>query len=312
MAEFSYAAVLALIRVIERAGLEDHWEDFLRAYRLPNVDLPLQRPGASYPGPRGPRRLRMLRDLARDMDKGNVKRFFEGLAESVVREFHPTKGRNLVGQTRVFLGLETFSGEGNEATAWADLQTLITRLREGGYEFTEDLRLVAEGAPPPEHEIDKVTGIRIRRALDRDAERIFRECIDQHLPCGAVLIDIDDFGAFNKNHGADIGDSVLSAVAGAVDAACRLRGGVVGRYGGEEIVATMRNLNEDEAAVLGERVRAEIERLSVTEKGLTVTVSVGVASTTKGSLVDLWQAANTAERQAKGQGKNRVVQFSKC
>ena len=142
----------------------------------------------------------MLREMATHIDQANVRQFFERLAEAVVKEFHPTRAQNLVGQLRVFLGLATFSGEGDEAAAWADLQTLITRLREGGYEFTEDLRLVAEGAPPPEHEIDKVTGIRIRRALDRDAERIFRECIDQHLPCGAVFVDIDDFGAFNKNN----------------------------------------------------------------------------------------------------------------
>jgi len=171
MAEFSYAAVLALIRVIERAGLENHWVDFLRAYNLPNVDLPAKRPGASYLGPAGPRRLLMLREMATHMDQAEVNQFFERLAEAVVKEFHPTRAQNLVGQLKVFLGLATFSGEGDEAAAWADLQTLITRLREGGYEFTDDLALEAEDTPPPENEIDKVTGIRVRRALDRDAEK---------------------------------------------------------------------------------------------------------------------------------------------
>lgn len=39
MGTFTYAAALALIRVIERAGIDEEWDDFCRAYKIGDVGV---------------------------------------------------------------------------------------------------------------------------------------------------------------------------------------------------------------------------------------------------------------------------------
>lgn len=54
-------------------------------------------------------------------------------------------------------------------------------------------------------------------------------------PVGLVLIDLDDVGAFNKEHGDSTADDVLRQVADVFRAACRGQDTVY-RRGGEELV----------------------------------------------------------------------------
>ncbi len=299
--------MLALIRVIQRATIEESWVDFLRAYNIPRVDVDLR--GYSHM-PEGLRVVVALKGLATQIDtRPDVKRFFERTAEAVIMEFLPP-GQNLLGLGRVFLGLNSFSGEGDEAAAYASLDSLQTRLEEGGYRLTERGQLVADDAPPPDHELDGLTGIRMRGPIERDSDIIFQECRTSGVPCGAMFVDIDDFKWFNEEHGHDVADDVLRAVANAVDRCLRLRGGVVGRYGGEEIVATVRNFTEAEVATLGERIREEIADQQV--RGPHVRVSVGVASARDGTREALWVAADKAVRAAKKRGKNQVVRSSEA
>ncbi|HEV2440719.1 MAG TPA: GGDEF domain-containing protein [bacterium] len=306
MATFTYAAVLALIRVIQRATIEESWVDFVRAYDLPRVDVDARRYAHMAEGSRV---VEALRDLATQIDTHpDVKRFFERAAEAVPIEFLPPSGRDVLGLGRVFLGLDNFSGEGDEAAAYASLYALRKRLEEGGYRLTDAGRLVADDAPPPDHELDALTGIRTRGPLKRDSDIIVQECRTAGVSCGAVFVDIDNFKRFNEEHGHDVADDVLRAVANTIDRSLSLRGGVVGRYGGEEIVATARNLTEAEVASLGERIREEVANQKV--RGLSVTVSVGVASARDGTREALWVAADKAMLAAKRRGKNQVVRGS--
>jgi hypothetical protein len=112
MATFSYAAVLALIRVIERATIDEHWDDFHHVYDLPRVEIS---PGYWF-APKERRVTEALRELGKQIDaRSDVKEFFGRAADAVLQEFTPPHGRNLLSLAEVFLGLNTFSGEGDEA-----------------------------------------------------------------------------------------------------------------------------------------------------------------------------------------------------
>lgn len=302
MADYTYASVLALCRVIERAGIHSDWVDFVRAYNL--NDIGINSPHSIIRGGRSTsaERLRRLKEFGADVAQfrePDFKRFFERLTEAVFAEL-VAPGRDLLGLKSAF--------ESDRGTAEHDLGILSRELMAGGYVLDESGKLVPLGTGPAEDEIDPVTGIGGRKFLNVESKRVFDECIRNSLPCAAIFSDIDDFKKFNEDHGHEVGDKVLKAVAQVFNRALALRGSVTGRYGGEEIVSTVKNMTEAEAAAAGERIRSEVASAEI--DGLTVALSAGAASVLKGSLDDLWKMADTALRRAKALGKNRTVRFS--
>jgi diguanylate cyclase (GGDEF)-like protein len=128
-----------------------------------------------------------------------------------------------------------------------------------------------------------------------------------------LIVDIDDFKGFNQRFGYDAGDEVLRQVARTLKSGLRATD-VLARYGGEEFaVLLMPELSTERAAIIGERLRATIERLEVrvpTVYGATqtvrVTVSIGAAFFPRdgGDRDALWNHANRMLLEAKAAGKN--------
>lgn len=301
MAEITYGAVLKLIRVIERAGINGEWPDFLRAYGLPDVLEPEERPSAGYGDETiEDRRMKRLKTLHRYMDRPVAKQVLEKLVESVLAELEEPGHDHL--------GLRGHFWDDDDGASY-DLNSLRREIEQGGYRI-EAGRLVADARAPAESDIDAVTGIGSRNYLNREAATLWAQCRTGVVPAGAVFIDIDRFKGFNDRHGHATGDAVLRAVAQAVQNVVRMRGGVVGRYGGEEFVAVLPNMTEGEVKALGERIREDVGRLRV--NGLSITVSVGAASSENSgqSLDELWDMADRSVLQAKSAGRNRTVAFS--
>ena len=86
---------------------------------------------------------------------------------------------------------------------------------------------------------------------------------------------------------------------------------VVARFGGEEFVILLPEVDLPAAMQIAERLRSDIEQNRVpTEQGeLGVTISIGVATLNEeiSDLHSLIDHANQAEHIAKETGKNRVV-----
>ena len=87
------------------------------------------------------------------------------------------------------------------------------------------------------------------------------------------MIDIDHFKRINDSYGHPAGDEVIKRIADLIKA-CLRDDDSVGRYGGEEFIAVIRNIPFKQAGLLAERVRAGVEALewSFGEK---ITVSIG-------------------------------------
>ena len=88
---------------------------------------------------------------------------------------------------------------------------------------------------------DGKTGLLNAAAWHEKAERALRRAHRQGAGSGVLILDLDHFKSVNDTYGHLAGDEVLSAVAEALRAEVR-EGDVVGRFGGEEFVVLLRDL----------------------------------------------------------------------
>ncbi len=162
---------------------------------------------------------------------------------------------------------------------------------------------------------DPLTGLYNRRYFDETLERILaahrRARLAGWRPLSAIVFDLDRFGAFNKEHGHQVGDQVLKAFAEVLTARFRASD-LVARLGGEEFIVVLDDADLEAAIGVADEVRGLLAARSVrAEDGtdLRVTVSAGCAAldpsdATKESLL---RTADVALFMAKRAGRDRVV-----
>jgi diguanylate cyclase (GGDEF)-like protein/PAS domain S-box-containing protein len=158
---------------------------------------------------------------------------------------------------------------------------------------------------------DPLTSLYNRRYMDETLVRELSRVKRKGAPLSVIMIDIDHFKRLNDTAGHAAGDVLLKRVAQHLMASVR-REDVACRYGGEEFALIMPELSLEGAVERAERLRREIEDLSVELNGDRVgpvTASFGVACCpTHGySGEALLHLADKALYQAKSQGRNRVV-----
>ena len=126
--------------------------------------------------------------------------------------------------------------------------------------------------------------------------------------CFALLLDIDHFKTVNDSYGHDIGDQVLVSSAEIIKQNLRSQD-VCGRWGGEEFIVVLGNVDLTEAAKLAERLRITSEEFEHPKVGQ-VTISLGVTlSCSDDTREALVQRADKALYQAKARGRNQVQIF---
>jgi diguanylate cyclase (GGDEF)-like protein len=156
-------------------------------------------------------------------------------------------------------------------------------------------------------ERDPLTGLHNRRYLAHELERLTEHEIP--VPVSVAILDLDHFKSINDRFGHATGDNVLVRVAGLLCDTLRASDIVV-RSGGEEFVIVMPMTDAPAATACCRRIHKAIneERWGQLADGLTVTASVGVASTD--DLRSLETLVNLADRrlyEAKDAGRDRIV-----
>jgi len=122
-----------------------------------------------------------------------------------------------------------------------------------------------------------------------------------------LMMDLDHFKAVNDTIGHQAGDEVLRAVADVLRR-CSRASDYQARYGGEEFVMLLPQTSLNEASTLAERVRSQVSEIDVGHPGLTVTMSIGVASFPDSARDSdgVLAAADAALLHAKARGRDRV------
>lgn len=162
--------------------------------------------------------------------------------------------------------------------------------------------------------LDSLTGIPNRRRFNQVFEQEWRRCLRTGAPLSLIVVDVDNFKAFNDNFGHAAGDEVLRRIAMSLQKSLRRPADLVCRYGGEEFVILLPGIEMEGAQVLAEASRFEIEAQYV--EGETsgppthVTVSMGgVTRVPNQTMPDLglFREADASLYEAKRLGRNRVV-----
>jgi diguanylate cyclase (GGDEF)-like protein len=126
------------------------------------------------------------------------------------------------------------------------------------------------------------------------------------------MIDLDHFKRVNDTYGHEAGDAVLKALAVTLSEQCR-RGDFACRYGGEEFVVVMPNINMDTAYERAQTIRQSLNSLTVPygTYHLTTTISMGIACYPihGDSRQAILRAADQAMYAAKEAGRDHILSY---
>lgn len=151
---------------------------------------------------------------------------------------------------------------------------------------------------------DSLTGALTRRALLEACARELERGRRKDRVSSLLIMDLDHFKNVNDTHGHQAGDRVLVDFVGRVNGLLR-RPDQFGRLGGEEFVALLPETSADEALLVAERIRSEVERARGIP-GCTVTIGVASSTPAEESVDAILSRADEALYAAKNAGRNCV------
>lgn len=161
--------------------------------------------------------------------------------------------------------------------------------------------------------LDGLTHIANRRRFDAMLQQEWRRCLREHLPISLLMLDVDDFKAYNDEYGHQAGDRALIRIAALCDAEMRRPTDLAARYGGEEFVVILGNTDALGALRVAQAIAAAVRNEAIPHLRATaspiLTLSIGVATHLSGTLSspeNLVRAADAALYAAKHAGRNRI------
>ena len=161
---------------------------------------------------------------------------------------------------------------------------------------------------------DPLTGLANRRHFDRFLEVEWKRCQRYGRPLSLIMGDVDHFKFYNDAYGHRNGDICLKRIAKVFGRFSRRPGDLAARVGGEEFAVILSETEGRQAARLAEKVRAEVELLSIAHRtspvNPVVTISLGVSCRVPGPQdqpEDLVKETDQALYRAKVLGRNQVV-----
>jgi diguanylate cyclase (GGDEF)-like protein/PAS domain S-box-containing protein len=160
---------------------------------------------------------------------------------------------------------------------------------------------------------DGLTGLANRRTFEEVLQQELERSERSGAPLSLLMLDVDDFKAYNDTYGHPAGDACLCRMAEALGTMMQRPGDLAARYGGEEFAAILPWTDEAGAVTVAEAVRVAIRDLGMphsrSRSGM-VTASIGIA-TSIGPPADTRQAlidrADRALYAAKAGGRDRVA-----
>ena len=156
--------------------------------------------------------------------------------------------------------------------------------------------------------LDPLTGTANRRFAEITIHSRYEEFERYGWPFGLIFIDIDRFKSINDEHGHAAGDEVLKMVAKTLMNSARSFD-VVARWGGDEFIAVIANVDRNQLVATANRFRTLVEQSSRAAGPVQqVTISIGATlARDEDSEETLLERADRLMYESKDAGKNRVT-----
>jgi diguanylate cyclase (GGDEF)-like protein len=158
---------------------------------------------------------------------------------------------------------------------------------------------------------DDVTGLYNQRYLEIILDRELSLAKRNDVQFSVLFLDMDHFKNVNDTHGHLIGSRLLYEVGQEIKKTLR-ESDITFRYGGDEFLIILSHTNLEDAVVVAERIRQQIEKKRfLAREGLDIrlTASIGVASVPDHatSKIEILKAADEALYGVKKAVRNRVI-----
>jgi diguanylate cyclase (GGDEF)-like protein len=160
--------------------------------------------------------------------------------------------------------------------------------------------------------LDKLTGVYNRKHFEEALLFLLDSARLEKNEFAVIMFDIDDFKGVNDKYGHQTGDEVLVKLTTEVNK-CIGKNDIIGRYGGEEFILLLPNINKEKAVSMAEKIRSNVEEAKILGDKRKVTISIGIAMSAHEDLdsQEIIERADQALYKAKNEGKNRFVLWEK-
>lgn len=156
--------------------------------------------------------------------------------------------------------------------------------------------------------LDSLTQVHNRAALDERIELEYKRWLRYGTPLCLAIIDIDHFKNINDNYGHMAGDKALKVVAKALQKALRDTD-FIARFGGEEFVVLLPNINPDKYFKPLENLRQTVKNIPFRfrDTRVEITISIGATLFRPGDhATDAFERADKALYSSKHSGRDQV------
>lgn len=160
-------------------------------------------------------------------------------------------------------------------------------------------------------QMDELTNLCNRRFYQHCIKNEIKRAQRYKYNIGAMLLDLDHFKRVNDLYGHLVGDEVLKIVANILMENTR-NSDIVCRYGGEEFLIFIPEVEPADLFIIAEKIRKKVERIKFKSENDTfsVTLSIGLSYMTPEEDYDeklLTKLADKALYKAKRSGRNQTV-----
>lgn len=161
--------------------------------------------------------------------------------------------------------------------------------------------------------IDALTGLYNCREFYAALNREWKQGAREKTPLGVLMIDLDNFKAYNDTYGHSLGDDVLRRFANILESCANRPIDLAVRYGGEKFAVLLPGADIEGTRHIAELIQAQVERHdikhSTSPARFHVTASIGMAEadfTSGMSVSEFIDNADKALCEAKVNGRNQV------
>ena len=158
---------------------------------------------------------------------------------------------------------------------------------------------------------DPLTTLANRRKFDEFFQSEWQRSVRKKSPITLLMIDIDDFKAYNDHYGHGRGDECLLVVSKCIRRCIKRSSDLVARVGGEEFAVVLTESDVNAGIEVAEQISQELNKQQLKHEYSShsyVSVSIGIATAIpnlENSSHHLFERSDAAMYQAKRSGKNQ-------